>query len=438
MEENILDQLITDPELFVYNYRRNPPDFLYNDNQVCCLLRETEEVETCPGVNKGYLGKRGKVGVPYLVEIDGQTLILKTVQTEPLSIIYRHEPPSSLKAFDQALKVRCEFPEVASLRYLGADEFTNEMLIGLVLTDYFQYWNEETHNNFYPQVAYLYSSVCQDVSPIGVHLLEYADKGTLVDIANGLSGEEYRVPLDVIDATRGDLKLEVVKPEVILLILKQVTTALDILQKSFAFNHGDLKAANIFVSSESSEGEYLGVDISAPFTCKIADYGKSSLTLETEHGPFRIYHRSWLADRYLSVVPFVPKTNLDQGEPYFVIPASWSPHLYTRTRHMGLPFYLAFDTYTFLISILLLPAYYYSFFSTSQLVEAAWNPLWLNQREADIVKSRIQREHSNPRAQSLAISMDLLKNIRLRCNATSVLLSGLQGIKRNKEMPKAV
>src|SRR5690606_31679953 len=105
------------------------------------LLRSGEQA-ACPGVNKGYLGKRGKVGVPYLVEINDLLLILKTTRPGNLSMVYREEPPTSIKKFEQTLDQapsKCGYPNLDDLRYLGADEFTNEMLIGLILDSFFTY-----------------------------------------------------------------------------------------------------------------------------------------------------------------------------------------------------------------------------------------------------------------------------------------------------------
>lgn len=474
MTEQLLSELITNPENFSRDYIRQPPPFLYSDPQVCCLLKNVESHETstsmrdfnnptCPGINHGYLGSRGKVGIPYLVEVGDTTseegsstlLILKTSQPGELSLTYRKEPPTNIRSFNTILDKapsRCGFPDISNLHYLGGDEFTNEMLIGVILNSTIKLWNDNTGNNFYPYIEYITSTVCQDRSssrlpitstrPIGVHLMEFADLGTLVDFTKSPETYEYREGRKIIYPTShygDDSIIEVVKVEVVFQIIRQVVASLHLLQKELIFNHGDLKAANIFVSSQPAEGSYEGVDISAPFTCKIADYGKSSLTVETETGPCRIYNRSWLADRYLYMMPFTPIINVqrmwkeraanflwEEQEPFFIVQGLLDVHLYTRIRHMGLPFFLAYDIYCAIISMLLIPAFYYSFFDSDELIEKIWQPLWFGQ-DGDRIQLAILSFHDNQeKAQSIATTLELLRNIRLKCNATEILLNNLK------------
>lgn len=460
--EQLLPKLFDDPENFARDYIRQPPQFLYNNPQVCCLLKnQDDDNATCPGVNRGYLGSRGKVGIPYLVEVseeEGESkslLILKTSQPGQLSLTYRKEPPTSIRSFNAALQKapsRCGFPDVSQLHYLGADEFTNEMLIGTILTSFVKSWNDQTGNNFYPAIEYMASTVCQDRSssllpitssrPIGVHLMEFADLGTLVDFTTRPETQQYRQGrrIQYPGSQYGDNAIiNVVRPDVIMQIIRQVVAGLHLFQTELAFNHGDCKAGNIFVSSEPAEGNYEGMDISAPFTCKIADYGKSSLTVETEKGDCRIYNRSWLADRYLYMVPFTPMINeqhvwheratnymYETVDPYFIVQGLLDVHLYTRTRHMGLPFYLAYDTYCFIVSLLLIPAYYYSFFDSPELIEYVWKPLWFGQ-DGDRIQLTILSLHDDQvRAQSISTALDLLRGVKLRCNATEILLDNLR------------
>lgn len=450
---SLLDDLFTNPIKFSRNYQRNPPKILNSEQSICCLLN-TEDNNTCRGKNLGYLGKKGKVAIPYLIEIGDSNFILKTSTPGQLTLIYSNEPPSSLSSFKQVISKSpstCGYPSLDKLKYLGGDEFTNEMLIGAILTRYIDNWNNTSHDDdgndddisndfsFYPCVDYFASSICSTSTkshPVGVHLLEFADLGTLHDFVTSQETEKYRCSLNTgncgslhYEISRSKLGnniiFDVMKPEIILTIIRQIVSALDSLQNVLYFNHGDLKAANIFVSSTPSTGQYKGVDITAPFTCKIADYGKSSLTIKTNEGDCRLYNRTWLADRYLYLKPFTPNIYLEKGEPFFTI-KGMVPHLYSRTRHMGLPFYLSFDTYCFIVSILLIPSFYYSFFETKKLIDKVWSPLWF-EKEGSIIRQRILAYHNNPgEAQSMATIVELLRDLKLRCNATKILMKNLK------------
>jgi hypothetical protein len=126
--------------------------------------------------------------------------------------------------------------------------------------------------------------------------------------------------------------------------------------------------------------------LEAPFTCKIGDYGKSSLTvLLKDNIPYRFYNRNALSELYLKVNRYEPQVNCI--EDYYVISMS-SPEIYVYERHMGSPFYRSFDIYTLLISLLLNPIIYKTFFRDYVNI---WNLLFFED-DRYIVHNRLRQE----------------------------------------------
>lgn len=486
MSKEVLNQLYYNPAEFAEDYMNSPPKYLFGDSKLCCLLDTTnlEDMEPyqrsklCRGLNRGIVNQKGNNGVTYKIGLDGEYLILKTVHPGSLDIVYRDQPPTGLRNFNASLEkspTRCGFPDVDGLGYLGCDEFTNEMLVAGILDDFFS--GDETpsyqgqtpgkksntsnghlsgsqngwdfHGYFKPYLRYHGSTICQDnipptysgASPVGAHLMEWGDYGSLLDFVDNPDTADYRQLEKVVDSKGKSSLVEIINPEFLYIIIKQVIATLHLLQATFAFNHGDLRANNILVSSDSARGYHAGVDISGPFSCKISDYGKVSLTIPTEIGPTRIYNRSWFADRYLYMMPFKPQINIQRSgdssreEPFFIIQDLLNVQLYSRIRHMGLPFYLSFDTYTFLMSLLSIPQYYYSFFSTPELVKKVWDPLWFGddgRHIQDKLRLAVEKGRSD-----LPI-LDLLRGLRLRCDATQrlVMSLGSNEIPRRNEIPR--
>ena len=88
-------------------------------------------------------------------------------------------------------------------------------------------------------------------------------------------------------------------------IIPKITVGLHMLQTLVNFTSGDLKAGNIFVKSDPINETYMGITLNAPFTCKIADYGKSSCMIYKPNGTaIRFFNENNLANIYLSIHPF--------------------------------------------------------------------------------------------------------------------------------------
>jgi hypothetical protein len=223
-----------------------------------------------------------------------------------------------------------------------------------------------------------------------------------------------------------EIILPLIDSNTILQILIQITVGLHMLQTYVGFVSGDLKAGNIFIKSDPINIIYDGIKLQAPFTCKIADYGKSSCMLIGQNNmALRFYNESTLSNLYLSLHPFNPDVSSENGEYYYTIGNLLNSQIYTRTRHMGIPFFKSFDYYTVIVSLLTNPSIYYMFFSNNVLKSIFWDSIWFND-DGSIAMDRIRQYIPHDKGHSINDALDILKGLRLKCNAVAVIMNNIR------------
>jgi len=138
----------------------------------------------------------------------------------------------------------------------------------------------------------------------------------------------------------------------------------------------------------------------------------------------RFYNESHLANIYLNIHPFELDINQINTERYYTIGNIFNAQIYTRSRHMGIPFYRSFDYYTVLVSLLTNPAYYYSFFSSETLRKIFWDPIWFD--DSIEVMKRIRNYMLENKGQSINDAINILKGTKLKCNALNKVFNYLK------------
>lgn len=401
------------------------PIIPYNDPELCCILSAIQDRPNpaCIYQNIQPLGPRGAVGVPYIVTMDNTTLIAKLTTLDGVYSKYLKDPPTATTGYPSSPIVTRDCLvdiSVNNIRYIASDEFTNETLIAYIL-------NYLAVQQSIPPlfVRHYQGAICEDSGNIfGLNLMENCDLGPLDKLSTHPDFTSHVLAYNVNDNGVQKL-LQLVEPTTILQILTQITIGLHTLQTFINFTSGDLKAGNIFVKSEPIDTRYMSIPLQAAFTCKIADYGKSSCMLyKNENRGIRFYNDNPLANVYLSLHPFENDISRDDGEYFYSISSILNVQLYTRTRHMGVPFYHSFDYYTVLVSILTNPAFYYPFFATNYLRKIFWDPVW--KYDGPAVMDKIKMHVDAGTGASINDALDILKGVSLRCNAVHAVIQQLQ------------
>lgn len=410
------------------------PFIPHNDPHICCIVDKMDGInntdESCSNMIVRPLGPKGKVGVPYIIQDDNGTMIAKLTQVDKLYSSYLVVPPTSLASFigkNRAVKHCISDIKLSHIRYIASDEFTNETLIAYIL-NYLILENSKLGKQL-PLlfVRHYQSGICEkntgDV--VGLNIMENCDLGPLDNLPDH-SGFDAYIQDYIIDDNGREVITSLVNPENILQILTQITVGLHMLQTLVNFTSGDLKAGNIFVKSEPINETYMGISLNAPFTCKIADYGKSSCMLYKPNGTaIRFFNESNLANVYLSIHPFEDEIEVENHEYYYTVSNTFNSQVYTRTRHMGIPFYHSFDYYTVLVSMLTNPAFYYMFFATDTLRRIFWDPIWDQPSDSNESMRRIRGYLLEGKGHSINDAINILRGLKLKCSAVHQVIKQL-------------
>lgn len=467
-QRNIIRALTYSPTLFVdyIHYRKsahekiqfkgstisipNIPFISYNNADICCIVNDS-----CSDISVVPLGPKGKIGIPYIItntrgeKIFGtnDSVVAKISKLDKLYSKYRSVPPTSLSYFindNRAIKHCISDTKLSNIKYIASDEFTNETLIAYVL-NYLILENLKMGKELPVLfVRHYESGVCQQnkTKIIGVNIMENCDLGSLDKIHENKNFFPY-ITNFIVEDNQTELSIPLINEDTVLQILTQITVGLHMLQTLVNFTSGDLKAGNIFVKSEPIDMKYIfdksSITLKAPFTCKIADYGKSSCMLYKTSDTttaVRFFNENNLANIYLSIHPFEHEITIENQEYYYSINTTFNSQVYTRTRHMGIPFYYSFDYYTVLVSILTNPAFYYMFFATEKLRTIFWDPIWdptiytdnnifgsqNHTTDSEEAMKRIRRYAMEKKGQSIADAINILRGLKLKCSAINLVL----------------
>lgn len=325
----------------------------------------------------------GKIGSAYLME---DKTVAKVTSVPDIYSTYKKIDssyvPNSYKT--------CS-PFRYDLSYLASDEFTNESLIGL-------YLYQQIHSPFYLKHYDAGTVGTHDGQTYGINITEFCDLGTLKNPHTRLLKDGY------------------VQPHHINNILKQILVSIDLLQGSCGFIHSDLKAGNIFLKDEPVNISYGNVRIRSPYTCKIADYGKSSITIDHK---IRLYNSTTPSDFFLTFSKFRPEVD----DKTYTINRSFNYQVNIDSRHAGIPYYKSFDFYTIILSLLTDEKFNVPFFSSRSLRKRYWDPLWTDRSDVDDVELALNSYLGTDTGINEPI--DMLKGKLLKCNVVSEIISTL-------------
>lgn len=331
---------------------------------ICDELLQQNELERADFVfNIGKLLAAGKVGEAFLLQYNGQYLILKSIKnvsTKPylsLRVLSLSTLPTQLKIMNPGLIKNAWIKKQTrkeKLIAIGGDNFSNQTCVHMIL-------NTILKDN--PNYVYQYDAFYCGNN--GYNVTEFATQG---DLSKFLSEKSD----DVTEIFLQDL-------------LTQVLTPLSILKSDlFSFVHADLKARNVFVS----------LDKAGQPIYRIADFDKSSIFWKG----LRFYNQS--GDYRWNNLPFEPIEG-SEGIYYIIDNAEVRTGLPIQvyTMHNPYGFYLSYDIYTFFYSLMMEPSvwnymWYAHNYNRSSKVYKSWKWLWYSDQFDDVMMT-IQSIHAD-------------------------------------------
>lgn len=250
-------------------------------------------------------------------------------------------------------------------KWVGCDEFTNESIINWILNKVIKEYSTTQYLAF----------ICGNT---GYQVQEKAD----MDLSNYMQSPLFN-------------------PQNLDRMIYQVVSQLNFLEKNYNFIHGDMKAKNVLVYKKGK-------------VAKISDYGKSSITYKK----YRFYCR--LEEAYKrKVVGFFQTSSIPVNKTYtFNLP---DLDTVVALRHRREIFYLNFDIYTFMVSIVLERKIFEEYLNPQEqdkmpFFNQFWKFLWVDEKTQKLVETRIQAllENENVNLYSYNPLMGILRGLRLK------------------------
>lgn len=447
MNTSILNTISTSPSVvgnglygsYILDSSDNP-DVLAK--KVCCLNDDWAKGKDCSPwrgegaeVIKTLDAEKGK-SKPYVVDIDGKRYVAKVYDSSSRWSKHRKtdffntsELRKSIAANKDLAKACLVSPNMDN-QYIGMDDFANEMLVALTAKRFLEPLGLKGLIN--DHLAY---SLCGKYAIILTEFVPFLDMYRFA--IQSLTDD------DIMGVRVGGVMRTSVKPEIISALVKQMIVVLRNLQAKGAFIHGDLRLQNVLVSEKSTTGVFEGLNISGKYSIKLSDFSESTISIKSKDPKdmrdIRFFNEYRLTRFMPSVSSFPLKTTKERGcvevsvgKPvgpagpmeaggvgkcydavWWELPSSFNQVNMLITAHSGLPFYSSFDFYTFMVSLMMVPQYYYGVMSSVQL-KAVWNSLW-RQRDIDTINSEVLKYHSAPPERDDILS--ILKKASLRCDA---------------------
>lgn len=209
----------------------------------------------------------------------------------------------------------------------------------------------------------------------------------------------------------------IIKPSVIKDLVSQVLITLHYLQREYNFL-GTTTIDQVFISSQPIKWKYQGYSINSPITCQLGGLNQAAITLpETK---YRLYPQSRLTYARLLVSPF----ETISGD-YYRLNTALTGEYYQWSLNTGLPIYPTLETYFFLLSFFHLPIIYSSLEYNPELKRILWDPLWFPD---EVTQVWIQLgEGINNKCDSTNIDylVTFLVGRKLKCSITKIILDSL-------------
>ena len=354
-----------------------------NDNKLCCVMNTNG---SCIKSDIEYIGS-GEIGNTFSVSSYDEKYVIKVISIDDVFMKKRN-------IMDKEIECICKFQKAKDYQYISCDKFTNEFMNGIIIS----YLMNNSKINFNPFIEYHGVYICGEYSnTTGYILQEFANHGNLEQLTD--------INADIIDG-----------------IMMQTIFGLDYLKKNNYFNHGDLKPSNILLINKQISGDYNGIKFSCPYTVKIADFDKSSITIKDK---IRIYNYDLFSENLLISSPFKQNIKVSNYKKYYKFSTVSHRDKYSYIRHMGIPFYMSYDIYTFIVSFMLLPGVFDIIINNKILKTSYWDTLWIDNESK--MRKIISKEANKKKVNiSYDTVIDLIDDVKLKCDLVEDIISSIK------------
>ena len=212
-------------------------------------------------------------------------------------------------------------------------------------------------------------------------------------------------------------------PKFVIDLFSQVLTNLQFLQKNYQLIHGNLYYNSIRIKREPIKLEYSTMRHTSELTFKIFNFKYASMNIMRPNDQLlKFFNGSTAAKGYLRIFPFKPVIDSSLDESYYQIDDFTSAQSLVKIRHLGIQYYLSFDTITLVVSLLLIPEIYYAIMENPNLRMTLWDSLWHSRDHSRIYTRITEAMLKGTTGFGYADVVNLLKDVWLKCDLTDRLV----------------
>lgn len=426
-KKHLIKTLITDPYYFVNNLWTDP--YLININSRCYSqahtssipkpLRNSYNCANCLLLGRILDFNKHNIQDPFVIEhgkMSNTELILK--QQKPISVISAislNQNTYLRNLIQNTDYLSCDSTlDDSETIYIGCDNFTEAMLINLILENVFKKYKVNIH---VPKLYNFY--ICGN---IGNSIFEHSTIGDIQDLSK-IHSLLNNNPDQIITSPNNPI----FSGETILGIISQILLIYKLLQ-DYKFTHGSPNLKSLTFFEESISYIYEGVNIYSFFTLKLTNLGNSGITITRDgQDSIRLYSSSTLAQRNVTLTNYKPNIKKKNGEAPMYQYDNVREFL-KFFRHSGIPVYTgSFDTVGFLISLMSYKPFYQGFYMYNSFVEI-WKNLWLPE-DLKKIEYSLSRYHSNNTSITKTSDIALILSKKwIRCDALTYLWESFKKI----------
>lgn len=444
--QSIWEKLRTNPQEFASSFYSRVNKRLYspfvnvNVANVCCILNSTGYAYNRSFTENNPMGycpaqleqietvmPRSKFAFPYKAILPDGSVIYVLVRRFNKAYLKYDQQAIGSKFGPSNPTIDVCLPRLkGQTSFIRSDPFTNDFMIATMLYGADEQMGQ--HIMTYRDAAICSKEENKDQGNLlGIVMLEGRQLGGLSDLR---SMDELNDLRSTINYTRKDgaiLNLNALNINNCRGIINQLLYVYTELQERYAFRHNHSCAANIMISREKVQQVWRGVSIESDIKVKLVNFANSAISFplgDDDHN-IRFYTAGFVSKIIQKLAPFQPNTGKRGIDRYFKLGGLTVESMLSDVRHTGLPYYAAFDLYTVMMSIFLIPDFWMHVNSNDAFRAAYWEPLWFLD-EQDTMRQRINNALRSKMRPTYYNIIRLLSGVHLICTLPTKLLKQIQ------------
>jgi len=377
--DSLVYHLYKDPATFakkLYNYQTNNITSEYLTDHICCVNKLNTSYES--------------ICHNFIIDQNYDKYLIK-IKIDDYNFYYLN-----VHIYESNLNIVYNSPDNDKLKYLGSDEFTNQLLISSIIRTF--YSDQQLYNGI--QLIHG-ASICQEKnSYYGYLLFDHPHYGSFSEF---LTLDQFKIDITITDFSSSSRNVKILNPNYIESLLDNVINNLLYLQKICDFRHGELYINNVNITVDPKISPVVPVS-------RIHNFKKSSLNITNNTDKFRLYNLSPFTQLIFKLNPFSPTLGNQFNDDYYILN---NDDVESYIQHMTVPIYSSLDIYTFLVSCLLTPSIYYGIMSQEKLKNKYWNNLWFIDNVSE-VWNRIYKFINLNKSHSYTDVLSVIHGIKLK------------------------